>query len=71
MFAVLGGDNPQISINAGQTDSERNEQQGAVHLFAGAMRSQRNPRSHEDHWPPDDEKDYAVASQQVVSQRWT
>lgn len=60
MFAELGGESPKLSINPGQTESERNEQLGATHLFAGAMLSQRNPRSHEDQWPPDDDTDYTL-----------
>ena len=60
MFAALDGDTPKIALNAGSSQSERDEQKGAAHLFAGAMLSQRNPRSHEVHWPPDDNAAYSL-----------
>ena len=60
MYATLGGENPLIALNNATTESEQNEQAGAVHLFAGAMQSQRNPRAHDDHWPPDDDPAYSL-----------
>ena len=47
--------NPLIKLNAGETDSDRDEQRGYMELFAGLMAAARNPRAHSHDWvdPPE------------------
>lgn len=44
-----------LKLNTQQTESERNEQEGVMHLCMGLMRAIRNPESHEPEldWPID------------------
>ncbi len=60
MFAAFGGDDPPLAVNPRSTVSEVDEQEGATHLFAGSVLSQRNPRSHEDDWEPDHDPAYSL-----------
>lgn len=60
MTHAFGGDPPPLAVNARVTESEQDEQQGMMHLFAGAVLSQRNPRTHEDDWEWDREESYAL-----------
>jgi len=53
MMDALNGDAPRIKLNAMGTISERDEQAGFRHLFAGSMLAIRNPRGH-DHTLTDD-----------------
>jgi uncharacterized protein (TIGR02391 family) len=46
MGAALSLKGP-LKLNAQQTDTERNEQEGLMHLCMGLMRAIRNPESHE------------------------
>jgi len=52
MSAALSRAGP-LKLNAQQTESERNEQEGIMHLCMGLMRAIRNPESHEPEldWP--------------------
>lgn len=43
---ALGGDNPQLRINAFVTDSERSEQRGFSNLVKGLFGTFRNPTAH-------------------------
>lgn len=47
MRTAFSVNSPLISINALQTDSDRNQQQGYMDIFAGCMTGIRNPRAHE------------------------
>ena len=46
MQQVFGGNAPTLRFNDLADDSDRSEQQGFMHLFAGAMLGFRNPRAH-------------------------
>ncbi len=46
MQQVFGGKTPTLRFNDFADDSDRNEQQGFMHLFTGAMMGFRNPRAH-------------------------
>ena len=67
MFSAFGGDAPALAINERKTESESNEQRGFVQLFAGSMLSQRNPRSHEDDWSPDEDTAYVLECLSLAS----
>lgn len=45
--AVLGGRPPMFRLNAGRTDTERNEQLGVTNLAKGIFSAFRNPIGHE------------------------
>ena len=47
MFTVFNEKNPILKLNELHSPSDRNEQEGYKHLFAGAMTGIRNPRAHE------------------------
>ena len=47
MWTVFSPNNPILRLNDLQTRSDMNEQQGYMHIFAGAMTGIRNPRVHE------------------------
>ena len=46
MQQVFGGKAPTLRFNDLADESDRSEQQGFMHLFAGAMLGFRNPRAH-------------------------
>ena len=46
MMKVFSGLKPQIALNPGMTQSEKDEQEDFKFLFAGAMLGIRNPRGH-------------------------
>ena len=50
MKTVFSVQNPFIKLNAGVTDSDRDEQLGYMEVFAGAMTGIRNPRAHAHDW---------------------
>ena len=50
MKTVFSVQNPSIKLNAGVTDSDRDEQLGYMEVFAGAMTGIRNPRAHAHDW---------------------
>ena len=58
MRAVFSLKNPILKLNSLATQSEKDEQQGYMDLFAGAMSGIRNPRAHEHEWA--DTKDTAL-----------
>ena len=47
MFTAFSEKNPLLRLNELSSITERNEQEGYKHLFAGAMKGIRNPRAHE------------------------
>lgn len=47
MQRVFSPKNPILRFNGLETESERSEQQGMMHLYSGAMLALRNPRAHE------------------------
>jgi len=47
MLKVFSPKNPVLRFNSLQTETDRSEQQGMMHLFAGAMLAFRNPRAHQ------------------------
>ena len=47
MWTVFSPHNPVLRLNDLQTKSDKNEQQGYMEIFAGAMTGIRNPRAHE------------------------
>ena len=46
MTTAFSPTNPVIRLSTLETDSERNEQQGYMHIFAGSMTGIRNPKAH-------------------------
>jgi len=46
MNTVFSHKNPILRFNSMRSDSDRSEQQGMMHLYAGAMLALRNPRAH-------------------------
>ena len=55
MFTAFNEKNPVLKLNELHSTTDRNEQEGYKHLFAGAMTGIRNPRAHE-HELKDDPK---------------
>lgn len=47
MLKVFSTNKPLLRFNDGATESERSEQEGMMHLYAGVMLAFRNPRAHE------------------------
>jgi uncharacterized protein (TIGR02391 family) len=47
MNTVFSVKNPILRFNDGETESDKSEQQGMMHLYAGVMLAFRNPRAHE------------------------
>jgi uncharacterized protein (TIGR02391 family) len=47
MNTVFSPKAPTLKFNNLASDSDRSEQQGMMHLFAGAMLAFRNPRAHQ------------------------
>ena len=50
MRKVFSSKKPILRLNSLATKSEKDEQQGYMDLFAGAMSGIRNPRAHEHEW---------------------
>lgn len=48
MLTVFSKDNPVLKFNDLKTISDKDEQEGFMHLFAGAVQGIRNPKGHED-----------------------
>ncbi len=48
MLTVFSVKSPILKVNKMKTDSEKDEQEGYMHIFAGSMHGIRNPRAHED-----------------------
>lgn len=55
MNTVFSPKNPVLKLNALQTQSERDEQQGYMQILAGVAIGVRNPRAHEHDWEDSDE----------------
>ena len=51
MMNAFNERNPLIALNSSNNKSERNEQAGFKHIFAGTSCGIRNPRAHEVKWP--------------------
>ena len=47
MSTVFSPDNPIIKLNPLETQTDKNEQEGFMYLFMGAMQGIRNPKAHE------------------------
>jgi uncharacterized protein (TIGR02391 family) len=47
MSKAMSPTRPIIRFNEGKTQTDRDEQQGLMHMFMGAMGAVRNPRAHE------------------------
>ena len=47
MRTAFSANSPILSLNAFQSQSDRDEQQGYMDIFAGSMTGIRNPRAHE------------------------
>jgi len=47
MRRVFSRDQPILRVNSLRTDSDKNEQEGYMHIAAGAMTGLRNPRAHQ------------------------
>ena len=47
MSTVFSPNSPIIKLNSLETQSDRDEQEGFMHLFIGAMQGIRNPKAHE------------------------
>jgi uncharacterized protein (TIGR02391 family) len=47
MLRVFSPKNPVLRFNTLETETDRSQQQGMMHLFAGAMLAFRNPRAHQ------------------------
>ena len=50
MKTVFSVHNPLIKLNAGVTESDRDEQIGYMEFIAGVMTGIRNPRAHSHNW---------------------
>jgi len=46
MHHVFSVNNPALAFNSRRTQTERDEQEGLMHLFVGAVQALRNPRAH-------------------------
>src|SRR5207302_3186227 len=46
MMRAFNDKTPALKLNALKTESDRNEQAGYMHMFAGSMRGIRNVRAH-------------------------
>ena len=47
MRAAFSANSPKLKLNVFQSQSDKDEQQGYMDLFAGSMTGIRNPRAHE------------------------
>lgn len=47
MFEAFNNSNPKIKLNAQVNQSNKDEQEGFMHIFAGVMQGIRNPKGHE------------------------
>lgn len=47
MLTVFSINNPKLKLNSLQSQSDRDEQEGFMHIFAGLMQGVRNPKGHE------------------------
>ena len=47
MSAVFSPENPLIKLNSLETQTDKDEQEGFMYLFMGAMQGIRNPKAHE------------------------
>lgn len=47
MFKVFNKQNPILKLNNLSTESDINEQEGFMHLYAGAVQGIRNPKAHD------------------------
>lgn len=47
MLTVFSINDPKLKLNSLQNKSDRDEQEGFMHLFAGLMHGVRNPKGHE------------------------
>ncbi|MDG6934416.1 MAG: TIGR02391 family protein [Nitrososphaerota archaeon] len=47
MFKVFNKDNPILALNDGISISDKDEQEGFMHIFAGASQGIRNPKAHD------------------------
>ena len=50
MQTAFSANNPILRLNAGKSDSEKDEQMGYMSIYAGCMTGIRNPRAHESDW---------------------
>ena len=64
MMTVFSVKNPILRFNELSSESDRSEQQGLMHLYAGAMLAFRNPRAHE---LVKDDAEYALEAISFVS----
>lgn len=53
MQSTFSSKNPQLYWSDRMTESQKNEQEGYMFLFAGAMKGIRNPTTHEFNWVED------------------
>ncbi len=54
MLKALSANNPKLAFTDLKSRSKKDEQQGYMEIFAGAMTGIRNPRAHETRWPEDE-----------------
>ena len=47
MLSVFSPKNPKIKLNIMKSASDKNEQEGFMHIFAGVMQGVRNPKGHD------------------------
>lgn len=47
MLTVFSINNPKLKLNSLQNQSDQDEQEGFMHIFAGLMQGVRNPKGHE------------------------
>lgn len=64
MTTVFSAKNPVLRFNELASESDRSEQQGLMHLYAGAMLAFRNPRAHD---LVKDDAEYALEAISFVS----
>ena len=65
MAQAFRTESPAVPLNYGETDSDRNEQEGFMLIFMGAMQGIRNPKAHDPFGPLQSDRAFeylAVAS---------
>jgi len=53
MLRVFSPNSPILKLNKLVNQSDRDEQEGFMHIFAGSIQGIRNPRGHEDEFADD------------------
>lgn len=68
MRQAFSAKSPRIKLNAGETDSDKDEQRGYMEVFAGVISGIRNPRAHSHDWvdPPEEALELVTFANHLV-----